>query len=212
MGFTLIEILIVIVILVSLSTLVLGSSVKSTLEKGRDSKRKQDLNKLARYFEDYYNDQNAYPRANESTGEIENAPWGGPFASYGSNLPQDPLSPSRQYYYQTDPNSQNMFIVYARLEYESDNDIAKTGCDGGCGPARAYNYAVHSPNVIIQDGQPVYEGSVLGESVKSTNCEHRQCGVCTGCGGPGGQQCGPLARCLYDGARWLCRFDLLCML
>ena len=218
-GFTLVEITIVIALLTTLSSAILFSNIKSPLQKGRDSKRKQDLNTLARYFEDYFNDRGTYPAENPA-GNIEGAPWGGPFGTYASNLPSDPLAPARQYYYQTDPTNQNMFVVYALLENESDTDISNTGCTGGCGPGRAYSYAVYSSNVAMVDGQPVYQGSTLGVSTKKTDtdalhgksiCNENQCGFCRQCGSGSGQDCGFLSRCTNEENNWSCRFDLKCV-
>lgn len=218
-GFTLIEMVIVIVLLIVLSSMILGSTLRSTFQKGRDSKRKQDLSKLVSYFEDYSNDHRGYPPENPA-GTIDGAPWGGPFFSTGGSLPQDPLSPSREYYYQTDPTRQNMFVVYALLENESDNDIARTGCAGGCGPGRAYNFAVYSPNVVMVDGQPVYEGTTLGVSTGpdtwpfspiGNGCRLGQCGYCRRCGGANGSDCGSLTRCTSEGKTAGCYFDLGCI-
>ena len=218
-GFTLVEITIVIALLTTLSSAILFSNIKSPLQKGRDSKRKQDLNTMARYFEDYFNDRGTYPAENPA-GNIEGAPWGGPFGTYASNLPSDPLAPARQYYYQTDPTNQNMFVVYALLENESDAGISNSGCSNGCGPDRSYNYAVYSYNVSLVDGQPVYQGSTLGVSTQITDpqaihargsCNENQCGFCRQCGAPGGQDCGYLSRCTYEENKWSCRFDLKCV-
>lgn len=218
-GFTLVEITIVMALLVLLSSTILFANIKTPLQKGRDTKRKQDLNKMARYFEDYFNDQGTYPRENPA-GNIEGAPWGGSFGTYASNLPSDPLAPARQYYYQTDPTNQNMFVVYALLENESDADISNTNCTGGCGPGRSYNYAVYSYNVAMVDGQPVYHGSTLGvstqildpnSSYRRSSCNENQCGYCRQCGPRGGQDCGFLSRCINEGNKWSCRFDLKCV-
>lgn len=233
-GFTLVEITIVMALLTTLSSVILFSNIKTPLQKGRDTNRKQDLNKMARYFEDYLNDQGTYPRENPA-GNIEGAPWGGPFGTYASNLPSDPLAPVRQYYYQTDPTNQNMFVIYSLLENESDADIANTGCTGGCGPGRVYNYAVYSSNVAMVDGQPTYQGSTLGVSTQlsdpdtlhgrnigkqitdpdglhgRSSCNENQCGFCRQCGPRGGQDCGFLSRCINEENNWSCRFDIKCV-
>jgi prepilin-type N-terminal cleavage/methylation domain-containing protein len=153
-GFTLAELLIVISLIVILASVMLYANISSAFQKSRDSRRKSDLNKLTRVFEDYYNDHTKYPTNNPATGIIENISWGSPFLDYPLNLPADPLSPSRDYYYETDPDTQFYFAIYAKLENTDDDDITLTGCDAGCGPNLAYNYALHSTNVQMIAGIP----------------------------------------------------------
>lgn len=151
-AFTIVEILIVIAILAVLGTIAWGASIKSSLQKARDSKRKQDLNKLVRLFEDYYSDRLNYPQPNPGEGTISGVRWGDPFPQYNFILPGDPLSPSQQYYYESDTYKQYYFVIYAKLENTSDDDIETVGCIDGCGPNLAYNYVVHSSNVIMLAG------------------------------------------------------------
>lgn len=153
-GFTLVELLIVVSLIAILATIVLGANFTQSLQKGRDSKRKQDLNKMSRMMEDYYNDSQRYPESDDPYGIIKGFSWGAPFSSYSSVLPQDPLFPARTYYYQSDPASQNFYVIYARLENLSDTDITTVGCQGGCGPGNYYNYVVHSGNVFMNAGVP----------------------------------------------------------
>ena len=61
-GFTLLEMLIVMTI-ISILTSVLWANFFSSLAKGRDSRRKQDLEAISRALELYYNDNKAYPTA-----------------------------------------------------------------------------------------------------------------------------------------------------
>jgi len=153
-GFTLVEILIVVAIIAILTGIFLTTNLTNTLKKGRDSKRKQDLSKLTRSLEDYYNDHIGYPPGDVDKGIILDAPWGGSFNPYIPALPADPLSPSRDYYYQTGPTLQNFFVIYAKLENTGDPDIERVGCQEGCGPGKAYNYYVASPNVVFLAGLP----------------------------------------------------------
>lgn len=161
-GFTLIEIIIVVSIIALLSTVVLYANIKSSLEKARDSKRKQDLNKLVRTFEDYYNDRLVYPQPNPGYGTISGADWGMEFTQYNITLPKDPLSPGQTYYYDSDTYNQTYFVLYAKLENKDDTDITLTGCQDGCGPNLAYNYAIHSSNVQMIAGVPFYQGQGQG--------------------------------------------------
>lgn len=151
------EVMIVVSIVALLSTVILYANIKGALEKARDSKRKQDLNKLVRTFEDYYNDRLVYPQPNPGEGTISGVDWGGEFTRYNITLPKDPLSPHQTYYYDSD-TYQTYFVIYAKLENKDDTDIALTGCQDGCGPGMAYNYAVHSSNVQMIEGVPFSGG------------------------------------------------------
>lgn len=159
-GFTLIELLTVVAVIVIIAGIIFAGSIQSSFQKARDSKRKQDLNKMLRVVEDYYNDKEDYPPANDPTdGNIAGAPWGSPFASYVPELPKDPLSPNRDYYYQVNQGTKKFFVIYAKLENKSDPEIIRVGCQDGCGPIgpdgkRAYNYFVSSPNVVLLAGIP----------------------------------------------------------
>ncbi|MCX6792124.1 MAG: prepilin-type N-terminal cleavage/methylation domain-containing protein, partial [Candidatus Gottesmanbacteria bacterium] len=59
-GFTLIEILIVVSIIVLLSMAVL-MNIFGQMAHATDIKRKTDLYTLSKFFEDYYNDNGAFP-------------------------------------------------------------------------------------------------------------------------------------------------------
>ncbi len=59
-GFTLIELMIVIAILGVLAAMISGNFITS-LKKGRDARRKGDLEQISRALEMYYEDQKLYP-------------------------------------------------------------------------------------------------------------------------------------------------------
>lgn len=160
-GFTMVELLIVVTVIALLASIISYVNIKSAGQKGRDSKRKQDLNNLVRTFEDYYNDHGQYPPANDpADGKIAGADWGSPLDNYVTALPSDPLSPNRYhtYYYQLGDGAK-FYVLYARLENTSDSDITRLGCQDGCGPMddtgyRAFNYFVSSSDVIMANGIP----------------------------------------------------------
>ena len=155
-GFTLVELLIVIVILGLLTTIGLGSFMSSQ-RKGRDARRKADLDSITSALEMYYNDYNQYP-VNDSSAEIDgcdsggcgwNQVWEKNGAIYMVQIPEDPAGGS--YAYQSDGSS---YVLYARFENTQDSDIPAgpsgpgiyntLGFDclsGGC------NYEVHSSNM-----------------------------------------------------------------
>src|SRR3989344_7465568 len=95
-GFTLIEILIAIAILATLTSVFLGNFI-SSLSRGRDSKRKQDLRNVAQGLELYYNDFQAYPTALPNPG----ASFAHPSDStvvYMRAIPGDPISAKKYCY------------------------------------------------------------------------------------------------------------------
>ena len=102
-GFTLIEILVVVAILAILILMALFS-YRVQIAKGRDARRKSDLNKMQGAFEDYYNDEGCYP----DPGEVAPGVFicQGDFITYLSELPCDP---------QNDLNH-NYFYSYAEEE------------------------------------------------------------------------------------------------
>lgn len=164
-GFTLIEILVVMVIIGILSTIGLRSFASSQ-SKSRDSRRKSDLRQIGVALEAYYNDRGEYPEG--SGGDIigcDGIPaedvdptacsWGGDFAdgsgtTYMVKLPADPSS--NEYYYVSDGSSYQM---YARLENTLDIDVPKNAENEGqvydgtsCG-TYVCNYGVASTNSVL---------------------------------------------------------------
>ncbi len=114
-GFTLMEILIVMVIIGILATLGFGSFMSSQ-QKGRDARRKSDLSQVSRALEAYYNDKGSYPLSTGDGKIIGCGPatlkaecdWGDAFSEpvtgyndtvYMVQLPTDPRSPSQNYFY-----------------------------------------------------------------------------------------------------------------
>jgi len=154
-GFTMIELLIVIVILAILTTIGLGSFASSQI-KSRDSRRKADLQNIAKALEVYYNDKGEYPISTGNTGIIGQA-WGGPFvdpdvaggALYMNVLPTDPNDFS--YFYESTDGS--YFQLYAYLENENDSDLTKDEADnvmvyvGTDCVISACNYGIASTNI-----------------------------------------------------------------
>lgn len=161
-GFTLVEILIVVAVIALLAGVISYTNIKSSLQKARDSKRKQDLHKVAKILDDYYTDKSLYPDYNSGNGTIVQAPWGQAWDPYIAQMPSDPLSPNRDYYYLTDPIKKDYFAIFAKLEYTEDADIITVGCTYGCGPDMAYNYVVHSPNVVMYAGLPTTQAPGSG--------------------------------------------------
>lgn len=128
-GFTLMELLIVMVIIGILATIGIGSFQSSQI-KGRDAGRKSDLQQIGKSLEAYYNDKGQYPLgvAGDIYGCADETActWGEEFKDenetiYMVNLPTDSRS-GRRYYYESDGT---YFQLYTRLENDLDRDLAR---------------------------------------------------------------------------------------
>lgn len=137
-GFTLLEIIIAMAVIAIISGALWGNFF-SSLSKGRDSRRKQDLQSVAKALELYYADTKAYPTALPS--------WGAPFANqsntaviYMQKLPGDPAYPNATYCY-TSPGA--LYKLYANLENTGDPVVFVTPVL--CSTVY-YNYGISSQN------------------------------------------------------------------
>lgn len=231
-AFTLVELLIVVSIIAILAGIMFMGNIQRSFQKGRDVKRKTDLNKMVTILEDYYNDKERYP-GSDVNGNITEALWGEPFLPYASSLPQDPLAPNRQYYYITDNNGL-YYVIYAKLENTDDPDIERVGCKYGCAPpsmgTKDYTYVVHSPNLTMIAGLPSAYDTFGGGNVFPTSgggggntptpppptpttvpgaCSDNECCCNRWCGAfspPQGVFCVAQEKCLYDNLylHWTC--------
>lgn len=112
-GFTLVELLIVIVVVGILAILIIPS-LASGPARARDSQRKADLRNLKTALESYFNDNNAYP-ANLAVLEQGSVP-------YIKTVPTDPKT-KQSYIYITTGNPPNSYVLQAQLENKGDKDI-----------------------------------------------------------------------------------------
>lgn len=129
-GFTLMELLIVMVILSILVAIATGAYASST-RRGRDNRRKNDLRSLSTALETYYGDKGRYPTGTGGvimgcgSGDTSACDWGdttnGFKDQYGTLymvlMPQDPLTASQTYYYVSSGTS---YKIYAKLENTND--------------------------------------------------------------------------------------------
>lgn len=139
-GLTMIELLVVLAIL-SIFILAALFAYKTQLAKGRDARRKADLNKLQKILEDYLNDENCYP---------DNLTCGVSFTPYLSQVPCDPVNNIYyNYFYSYDDGltCRKWYKIYSKLENTKDPIIERMGCASGCGPSGNYNYWISSPNM-----------------------------------------------------------------
>lgn len=143
-GFTLIELIVVMAIIAVLAAAI-GGNFFSSLNKGRDSRRKQDLLSIAKALELYYNDHNAYPTPPLPA-------WGESFVNeqdnsvvYMSKFPTDPGSPTFNYCYESDAAG-SYYRLFASIENANDPQVLTSSrvcqTDGV-----SYNYMIGSTNV-----------------------------------------------------------------
>lgn len=128
-GFTLMELLIVMVILSILVAIATGAYASSS-RRGRDNRRKNDLRSLSTALETYFGDKGRYPSGTGGvimgcgSGDTSACPWGdtatGFRDQYGTLymvlMPQDPLSTQTYYYV----SSGTDYKIYTKLENVND--------------------------------------------------------------------------------------------
>lgn len=124
-GYTLIELLIVMAIIGILTALIV-TNLQAARQRGRDARRKSDLNTIQQALRLYYHDHSSFPLTAGLT-------WGSALQSqdlattYLTILPLDPAStptnPLNYYYYSLDGSN---YIVGTNLENPSDPDITSS--------------------------------------------------------------------------------------
>lgn len=140
-GFTLIELVVAMSIIAIVAASLWGNFFTSIV-KGRDSRRKQDLDSISKALELYYNDNKMYPPALPA--------WGTAFVNpvvtsvmYMQKTPADPASPNFDYCYMV--TDQTYYQLYAIMENQADAKITPVICPVGA--STTYNYGVSSPNI-----------------------------------------------------------------
>ncbi len=166
-GFTLIELMIVIVIMGVLISLGLTSFTSSN-RKNRDNRRKGNLRSITTALEAFYNDKGKYPGGNAagdilgcSTGDNQACVWDASWTDskgtvYMSKLPKDPSNTQRYFY----SGGNNTFQIYARLENTPDSDIPHNGTTAlsypntscGVNESQRCNYGLASSNTTPESG------------------------------------------------------------
>ncbi len=158
-GFTLLELIIVIVILGVLTTLISGFFLNS-LKRGRDTRRKGDLKGIQTAVESYYADKNSYPTTSELLAgnpicETNPSQDCGDEKMYLKKMPEDPIA-KYKYQYISDGI---YYVLYATLENEDDRGkgVRQDGYPGyqgasiDCGGSGECEYGISSPNVYMED-------------------------------------------------------------
>ena len=148
-GFTLIELLIVITVIILISSVVIGY-VNSATVRGRDAKRQQNLDQIAKAINLYFSVNGSLPQ--NATGwctYISNS--GGPapgyqalFASdlalYMKNIPLDPTKAGQvgDYLFSNTDNAKGNYSLCANMERPTGKSYDFSSCVGGA----VYNYCI----------------------------------------------------------------------
>ncbi len=123
-GFTLIELMVVILIIGLLATIVV-QSLRGATEKAKRTKAEADIAELKTALDRYYLDNGQYPTTEQGLQALVTAPTSGPVpANYedGGYVQQIPLDPwGHAYVYQSDGNS------YVLKSYGADGQPGGTG-------------------------------------------------------------------------------------
>ncbi len=115
-GFTLLELLIVIIIVFVLGIIIVPNLLSGPA-RARDSQRKQDLRQIKTALENYYNTNSSYPTSLQVLTEGSS-----PFIK---TLPTDPKT-HEAYVYTTTGNPPSNYLLKVTLENSGDKD-AKSG-------------------------------------------------------------------------------------
>lgn len=152
--------LMIVIVIVALLALTVLMSVQRQIQRGHDSRKKQDLARIRTALEEYYNDHGAFPTQDEWNAMHCDSGNGMEFLKpYLDNkpIPCDPLTRlPYEYILGTDCNG---MVLLTKLGDNSDLDIKKNGCDAiaGCGYTAGYNFGLSLGDCIIPKG-----GIVIG--------------------------------------------------
>src|SRR3990167_7856116 len=137
-GFTLMEMLLVMAIIAIIAG-AFFTNLFSSIARGRDGRRKEDLRSISQALELYYNDNRQYPDALPPPDVIFSHP-DNIDTIYMQKIPDDPKA-DNDYCYAT---GGGWYSVYANLENSSDSDVLPDLVN--CGGAD-YNYGISITNV-----------------------------------------------------------------
>lgn len=125
-GFTLLELLIVIVIIGILSSFI-SVSLFGGLTRSRDAQRKSDLKQLQTALQLYFQDNNEYPPSCISNDPCWTNLLGNQPNPYIKSMPKDPVNDTNPYHYCF--LDTNKYVIVANLENSEDPDIKEDNTD-----------------------------------------------------------------------------------
>lgn len=176
-GLSMIEIL-VIAAIISILIIIALSMLPQQISKGRDGRRKSDLQKIKIAFENYYSDNDCYPPPEilDNCGSADLSP-------YLASIPCDPQNKSKYLYAPEGGSCPHYYRVFSNLEVDIDPVIEQLGCHtaSGCGAfsyfGLTYGQGIRDYNYGVSEGVPVY--------ITETTAPPGTVGFC--CSGPGDQ-------------------------
>lgn len=149
LGFTLVELLIVVSIIAILAGLVFAAFTRAQVN-ARDARRVNDLNQVKTALELYFEENSVYPWSNAGNlacNSSRTLAWGSPFECtlvFMRILPLDPLpAPHLQYCYISvedfGVDRSTFYTLYASMENDNNGNISPPELCGGAGGS-PYNY------------------------------------------------------------------------
>lgn len=157
-GFTLVELLVGMAILVTLMVIAIGTiNPIAMVGKAKDSRRKSDLNKIKTAFEEYFNDKGYYPTSADLTTWNVSSNCDKAISAITKYLKVWPCDPDKKVYTMITKN--NWFKVVTNLENKKDDDIPSGWYTPGSYPTSEFNnrnivnYGVSSTNILWYEGE-----------------------------------------------------------
>lgn len=133
LGFTLLELIIVIGVLAILALLVLMIvNPFAQFQKANDARRKEDLAQIQRTLEQYYQDNGVYPTGTQdhqlTNPQLTPVPWGSSWSPYMNVVPKDPDGTKSYVYVSTG----QLYRLYAALDRGGLDVQACKAADSTC--------------------------------------------------------------------------------
>ncbi len=151
-GFTLVELLIVITILVFLAIMLIGIiNPNALIGRANDSRRKSDLNKIRTAFEEFSNDNGRYPTAAEVSLWNRMSNCDKKVDDLKNYLPAWPCDPDKKLYQIM--VGEKWFKIVTNLKNKQDKDIPAGWYNSGTYTSSGFdkssvNYGVSSLNIL----------------------------------------------------------------
>jgi type II secretion system protein G len=137
-GFTLLELLIVIVIIGILALLIIPN-ITSAPKKARDTQRKTDLTTIRKGLEEYFVNNNAYPAALSDLTAASTGP-------IMKTVPNDPKNTGSLVYTYTPANTNTTYDLKGCLENPGDNGANVTSDSNCTSPAGGKVFTLTNAN------------------------------------------------------------------